>query len=150
MENSHILSPPSGPVWVSLTTSLEDTSVFTNWAKCDEAGGMVIFSGQVRNHARGKAVTKLIFEGYSPMAVSEMKKIAKEAHERFSLHKIALAHVLGEMTVGKTVVFIAATATHRKEAFLACEFAIDTLKETVPIWKKEFFEDGAIWVNAHP
>jgi len=84
------------------------------------------------------------------MAVKEMEKIALRAIEEFGIHKIAIHHAIGDLGIGKVPVIIAVSAPHRAAAFKACQFAIDTLKETVPIWKKEFFEDGEVWVNAHP
>jgi molybdopterin synthase catalytic subunit len=84
------------------------------------------------------------------MAVKEMTKIALEALERFKIKKIAIHHAVGNLKIGEVPVIITVSSAHRDAAFKACQFAIDTLKKTVPIWKKEFFEDGEIWVNAHP
>jgi molybdopterin synthase catalytic subunit len=121
-----------------------------DFVKTDDSGGIVFFVGTVRNHTKGKRVLRLDFEAYKPMAISEMKKIAKQAVENFSLKKIAIHHRVGLLEVGEIPVLIAASAAHRGAAFDACEFAIDTLKETVPIWKKEIFEDGEVWVSATP
>jgi molybdopterin synthase catalytic subunit len=121
-----------------------------DFVKTDDSGGIVFFVGTVRNHTKGKRVLRLDFEAYKPMAISEMKKIAKQAVEKFSLKKIAIHHRVGLLEVGEIPVLIAASAAHRGAAFDACEFAIDTLKETVPIWKKEIFEDGEVWVSATP
>ena len=90
------------------------------------------------------------FSAYEPMAVKEMDLIASKAIETFGIHKIAIHHAVGNLEIGEVPVIIAVSSAHREAAFQACQFAIDTLKETVPIWKKEFFEDGEIWVNAHP
>jgi molybdopterin synthase catalytic subunit len=84
------------------------------------------------------------------MALKEMQKIAIEALDKFQIHKIAIHHALGELQIGDIPVIIAVSSAHRDAAFEACQFAIDTLKETVPIWKKEHFEDGEVWVNSHP
>lgn len=121
-----------------------------DFVKSDDAGGVVLFVGTVRNHTKGKAVVRLDFEAYEPMAVSEMRKIAEKAIEQYSVKKIAFHHRVGSLAVGETPVLIAVSSAHRGAAFDACEFAIDTLKQTVPIWKKEIFEDGEVWVSATP
>jgi molybdopterin synthase catalytic subunit len=113
-------------------------------------GGIVHFVGTVRNQTKGKEVLRLDFEAYGPMAISEMKKIANQAIEKFSIHKMAIHHRFGTLTIGEIPVIIAASAAHRVAAFEACQYAIDTLKETVPIWKKEHFEDGDVWVSDTP
>lgn len=113
-------------------------------------GGIVNFIGTVRNQTEGKAVTKLEFEAYTPMAISEMRKIAERAAEQWPVQKMAIYHRVGTLGIGEIAVIISVACPHRKAAFEACSFAIDTLKETVPIWKKEFFTDGAVWVAAHP
>ncbi len=114
------------------------------------AGGIAVFIGTVRNQTKGKKVLRLDFESYQPMAISEMKKIAVRAGEKWPIQKIAIHHRVGSLAIEEIAVVIAVATPHRKAAFEACEFAIDTLKETVPIWKKEFFEDGEVWVAAHP
>ncbi len=114
------------------------------------AGGTVVFVGTVRDQTKGKKVVRLEFEAYGPMAISEMRKIAEAAKEKWSAHKIAIHHRVGVLDIGEIAVIIAVATPHRKAAFEACAFAIDTLKETVPIWKKEIFEDGEVWVAAHP
>ena len=114
------------------------------------AGGTVVFTGTVRNVTQGKKVVRLEFEAYEPMAVAEMTRIAESAIAQFGVIKIAMHHRLGILQTGEIPVIIAVSAPHRKAAFDACQYCIDTLKEKVPIWKKEYFEDGAIWVAAHP
>lgn len=121
-----------------------------DFVQTPESGGVAVFVGNVRNITQQKAVTKLFFECYEPMAILEMEKIAQHTIDQMGIKKIAILHIVGEKLPGDTVVVIAAAAPHRAAAFDACEYAIDTLKETVPIWKKEFFEDGAVWVAAHP
>ena len=115
-----------------------------------DAGGSVVFIGTVRNKTQAKTVTRLEFEGYAPMAIKEMHKIAEQAIEKFAILKVAIHHRLGVLDIGEIPVVIAVSAAHRGAAFQACQYCIDTLKETVPIWKKEIFEDGAVWVAAHP
>lgn len=115
-----------------------------------ECGGIDVFIGTVRNATKGKTVVRLEFEAYEKMALSEMKKIVDEVFEKFPLHKVVLHHRVGVLQVGEVPVVIAVAAAHRAAAFDACRFIIDTLKQTVPIWKKEIFEDGEVWVAAHP
>lgn len=115
-----------------------------------ECGGIDVFIGTVRAETTGKKVLRLEFEAYEKMAVQEMKKIAEEAFKKWHLHKVALHHRTGTLGVGEIPVVIAVSAAHRIAAFEACRYLIDTLKQTVPIWKKEVFEDGEVWVAAHP
>ena len=114
------------------------------------AGAQVEFVGTVRNSTAGKAVMRLHFEAYEPMAVSEMKKIAEQAVRQFDILHVSMHHRTGTLEAGEIPVVIAVSAAHRAPAFEACQFCIDTLKQTVPIWKKEIFEDGETWVAAHP
>ncbi|NOR29157.1 MAG: molybdenum cofactor biosynthesis protein MoaE [Lutibacter sp.] len=137
-------------------TSIKITSEKLNLQDCidfvedDSCGGIATFIGTVRNATQNKTVTLLDFSGYEPMALKEMQKIANKALEKFKIHKIAIHHAVGELQIGDVPVIIAVSSAHRKATFEACEFAIDTLKETVPIWKKEHFDDGEVWVNSHP
>ena len=137
-------------------TSIKITSEVLNLQDCynfvedDSCGGISAFVGTVRNATQNKEVTLLDFSAYEPMALKEMQKIAERALEKFPIHKIAIHHAVGKLKIGEIPVIITVSSAHRKAAFEACEFAIDTLKETVPIWKKEHFEDGEIWVNSHP
>lgn len=114
------------------------------------SGGLVTFTGTVRDQTKGKRVVRLEFEAYGPMAQAEMTKIAQQALQQFPVQKVAIHHRTGVLHVGEIPVIIAVSAAHRAAAFAACAFCIDTLKQTVPIWKKEVFEDGEIWVAAHP
>lgn len=114
------------------------------------SGGTTVFIGTVRNKTAGKKVLRLEFEAYAPMAISEMRKIAGFAAEKWQADKIAIHHRIGTLEIGEIAVIIAVATPHRAAAFEACQYAIDTLKETVPIWKKEIFEDGEVWVAAHP
>ncbi len=116
----------------------------------DDAGGVVTFTGTVRDHSRGQAIDHLEYEAYEPMAEKEMRRIAAQVVERWPEARIAIAHRVGRLAIGDAAVMIAAAAPHRAEAFEACRFAIDTLKRTVPIWKKEFAEDGTTWVEENP
>jgi molybdopterin synthase catalytic subunit len=139
-----------------IRTSIKITSEKLDLQECyrfvedDACGGISAFIGTVRNDTQGKEVTQLDFSTYKPMAIREMQKIADRALGKFNIKKIAIHHSEGMLQIGAIPVIITASAKHRKAAFEACEFAIDTLKETVPIWKKEYFSDGEVWVNAHP
>jgi molybdopterin synthase catalytic subunit len=112
-------------------------------------GGVVTFVGAVRDTARGRSIRHLEYEAYPPMAEREMELIAEEAERRWPGSRIAIAHRVGHLEVGDLAVVIAAAAPHRAEAFAACRYAIDTLKERVPIWKKEVATDGEYWVEDH-
>jgi molybdopterin synthase catalytic subunit len=113
-------------------------------------GGIVVFVGAVRDEARGRSIRHLEYEAYPGMAEREMERIAGEAGERWPGVRVAIAHRTGRLEVGEVAVVVAAGAPHRAEAFAACRFAIDSLKERVPIWKKEFTSDGEYWVDEHP
>jgi len=113
-------------------------------------GGIVTFIGVVRDHARGQTIDHLEYEAYVPMAEAEMAKIVRGARERWPEARLALSHRVGRLDIGDPAVMIAAAAPHRPEAFEACRWAIDTLKQTVPIWKKEFGTEGTYWVEENP
>lgn len=121
-----------------------------DWIMSPESGGIDVFIGTVRNATKGKPVLKLDFEAYEPMAISEMEKIAQQAFDKWPVQKVLIHHRTGTLQVGEVPVIIAVSAAHRDAAFEACRYIIDTLKQTVPIWKKEVFEDGEVWVAAHP
>ena len=129
------------------TLNIQKCYDFVQDASC---GGIALFVGTVRNKTQNKVVTLLDFSTYKTMAIKEIEKITNAALNDFDILKIAIHHAEGELQIGSIPVIIAVSSPHRKAAFAACQFAIDTLKETVPIWKKEYFEDGEVWVNAHP
>ena len=135
---------------IKITTERLDLQECYNFVTDDVCGGISAFIGTVRNDTQGKEVIQLDFSTYKPMAIKEMQKIANLALDKFDIKKIAIHHAEGMLQIGEIPVIITASAKHRKAAFEACEFAIDILKETVPIWKKEYFSDGEVWVNAHP
>ncbi|UII29915.1 molybdenum cofactor biosynthesis protein MoaE [Fulvivirga ulvae] len=116
----------------------------------DEAGAVNVFIGTVRATTKHKRVVRLEFETYLNMAIKEIEKIIETVKQKWPVHHVVIHHRIGALTVGEIAVVIAVSSPHRKEAFAACQYAIDTLKETVPIWKKEVFEDGEEWVSAHP
>jgi molybdopterin synthase catalytic subunit len=110
-------------------------------------GAIVTFDGCVRNQSHGRRTLYLEYEAYESMALAKMSEIAAELHTKFAIDRVAIAHRLGRLEIGETSVFIAVSAPHRAAAFEACRYAIDTLKRSVPIWKKEHFEDGAVWAD---
>jgi len=113
-----------------------------------EAGGVVVFLGVVRNNNAGRRVVALEYEAHVPMAEAKMKEIGEAVYRRWpDVQEVAMAHRIGRLGIGEASVIIAVSAAHRQQAFEACHFAIDRLKETVPIWKREIFEDGAVWVG---
>jgi len=116
----------------------------------DSSGGVVLFLGQTRDHSRGEKVIGLEYEAYENLALKQMEKIAAETRQRWPIRTIAIVHRTGYLKVGEISVAIAVACAHRGEAFEACRFAIDTLKKTVPIWKKEFRPDGSFWVEGVP
>jgi len=116
----------------------------------ESCGGICLFAGTVRNRNKGEAVTHLDFETYTPMALKEMTKIGQQAMNKFDIKQISIFHRSGYVGIKDIAVIIAVSSVHRAACFEACQFAIDTLKETVPIWKKEHLEDGSYWVGARP
>jgi molybdopterin synthase catalytic subunit len=116
----------------------------------ESCGGNCLFIGTARNHNKGEKVTHLDFETYESMAIKELEKIAERCLEQFDIQKIRIDHRKGEVGLKDIAVIIAVSAVHRKAAFEACEYAIDELKKSVPIWKKEYLESGAHWVSDRP
>lgn len=115
--------------------------------KSPEAGAIDIFIGTTRNHSNGREVLFLEYEAYEPMALKLMEGIIAEAHQRWSVDRIAIVHRVGKVEIGEASVVIAVSAAHRQEAFEACRYTIDSLKRDVPIWKKEVFSDGEAWAG---
>ena len=116
----------------------------------DGAGAIDVFIGTVRNQTKNKKVIRLEFEAYESMAIKELEMIRDRAQAKWPILKIAIVHATGVLQIGDIPVVIAVATPHRNDAFEACKFVIDELKKTVPIWKKEFYEDGEVWVSAHP
>jgi len=115
--------------------------------KAQPDGAVVVFEGIVRNHSAGRETLYLEYEAYEPMALAKMKEIAAEMRDKFPIDGVVVVHRLGRLEIGETSVLIAVSAAHRAAAFEACRWGIDTLKRTVPIWKKEYFADGAVWAE---
>ena len=118
--------------------------------KQPEDGAVAVFEGIVRNHTRNRRTLFLDYEAYEPMATTQMNSLAEKALANYKIREIAIVHRLGRLEIGETSVLIAVASAHRAAAFDACRFAIDTLKRTVPIWKKEYFKDGAVWADGEP
>ena len=118
--------------------------------KRGEDGAALAFEGVVRNQTRGRKTMYLEYEAYEEMALAQLEKLAAEALEKFQVRDVAIVHRLGRLEIGETSVLIAVASAHRAAAFESCRWLIDTLKRTVPIWKKEFFEDGAVWADGEP
>ena len=124
-----------------------DPGTLIRHVRAPEDGAIVTFDGFVRNQSHNRRTLYLNYEAYEPMALAKMREIASQLYEKYHIHRVAIVHRLGRLEIGETSVFIAVSAPHRAAAFDACRFAIDTLKRTVPIWKKEYFEDGAVWAD---
>jgi molybdopterin converting factor subunit 1 len=112
-----------------------------------DSGAVVIFDGVARNNTKGHLTIYLEYEGYDSMALRTMEQIGREVHERWPINRVGITHRLGRIDITESSVVIVVTSAHRKTAFEACHYAIDRLKKIVPIWKKEYFEDGAVWVE---
>jgi len=136
--------------WVRLQRDAIDAEALVAQVKDGEAGAVVVFDGIVRNHTQGRRTLFLDYEAYEAMALDQMQALVHEAKQRFGVRRIALVHRLGRLQIGETSVLIAVASAHRAQAFEACRWIIDTLKKTVPIWKKEWFEDGAVWAHGEP
>ena len=130
-----------------LVRKVIDTAALVQHVRAGQDGAIVAFDGFVRNQSHGRMTRYLEYEAYEPMALGKMKEIAAQIHEQFRIDRVVMVHRLGRLEIGETSVFIAVSAPHRGAAFDACRFAIDTLKKTVPIWKKEYFADGAVWAD---
>jgi molybdopterin synthase catalytic subunit len=118
-------------------------------ASSENAGAIDVFIGTVRNNSLAKNVVKLEYETYDAMAIKKMNELVLEAKTMWPIEKVAIVHRKGVLQIGDIAVVIAVSTPHRAESFAACQWIIDNLKKVVPIWKKEFYDDGAIWVAAH-
>jgi len=119
-------------------------------AKRGDDGAVVVFDGIVRNHSRGRPTLHLDYEAYEEMAIRQMQELAGKARQRFAVRQVIMVHRLGRLEIGETSVLIVVASAHRSAAFEACRWLIDNLKQTVPIWKKETFVDGAVWAPGDP
>jgi molybdopterin synthase catalytic subunit len=138
------------PTVVALTRERIDAEKLVAAAKKGEDGAVVVFDGIVRNNTRGRRTLHLDYEAYEEMALKQMSGLAEQALERFGVRQVVVVHRLGRLEVGETSVLIVVASAHRGAAFEACRWVIDTLKKTVPIWKRETFADGAVWADGEP
>ena len=138
---------PSESEMIRLQREPIDAAALVSAVKEGECGAVVVFDGIVRNNTRGRRTLYLDYEAYEAMALSQMQALASDAQQRFGVRRVALVHRLGRLQVGETSVLIVVASAHRAQAFDACRWIIDTLKKSVPIWKKEYFEDGAVWAD---
>lgn len=130
-----------------MTTDPIDVGAVARRVVLPECGATVTLDGYAREWTRGRRTLYLVYEAYAPMAKRELERLGREARERFDIAHLGIVHRTGRLEIGETSVVIAVSAPHRRAAFEACEWAIKELKRTVPIWKKEFFEDGDVWVE---
>jgi molybdopterin converting factor subunit 1 len=144
-DESHAV--PDSLDFFELTTEPIDVGEVARRVVPPQCGATVTLDGYVREWTRGRRSLYLIYEAYAPMALSEMKRLGQQAHALYDIKHIAIVHRTGRLEIGETSVVISISAPHRRAAFEACEWAIKELKRTVPIWKKEFYEDGEVWVE---
>ena len=135
---------------VAITTDPIDVASALRYLQTTQAGAIDFFLGVVRDNTQNRPVDRLEYEAYDRMALSEMQKIVDSAHQQWSVLGCVVIHRKGTLLIGEMAVLIGVATAHRADAFDACRYIIDTIKQTVPIWKKEVFTDGEIWVNAHP
>jgi len=146
-----LLPPVSGGSGrTSIVRDPIDTQAVLGRMKQGGDGAALVFEGVVRNQTRGRKTLHLDYEAYEQMALRQMESLAEQALKRFQVREVALVHRLGRLEVGDISVLIVVASAHRAAAFDACRWLIDTLKRTVPIWKKEYFEDGAVWADGEP
>jgi MoaE-MoaD fusion protein len=141
-----LIPPVSGGAFRTLDEPLSLEAVVTEVAD-ERAGAIATFTGTVRRQSRGREVQYLEYEAYIEMAEGVMAQIAAQLHERYDVCEIAIHHRIGRVAIGEQSVVIAVSAPHRQDALAACKDAIDTLKETVPLWKKEVYEGGEEWIG---
>lgn len=136
-------------ITIEIVDEIDTSKVFTELSHSN-SGGICVFVGAVREFTDNEEVVALEFETYKNMAVKEMGKIASEALKKWKLNRVVIRHAIGKKEVEEPVVVVGASSAHRDACFEACRFLIDTLKERVPIWKKEIFKNKSVWVSAHP
>ena len=146
-----LLPPVSGGVLhAAIVRSPIDTEAVLRGIKQSSDGAAVVFEGVARDNTRGRRTLYLDYEAYEEMALKQLEGLAERALAQFQVRDVALVHRLGRLDIGETSVLIVVASAHRATAFEACRWLIDTLKRTVPIWKKEYFEDGAVWADGEP
>src|SRR5271155_1886643 len=142
--------PASGRRYSSIVREKIDTQAVLDKLKLPADGAAIVFEGMVRDNTRGRRTLYLDYEAYEEMALKQMDVLAEQALHEFSIRDVAIVHRLGRLEIGETSVLIVVASGHRAAAFDACRWLIDSLKRTVPIWKKEHFEDGAVWADGEP
>ncbi len=130
-----------------LTTKPIDVGKVARRIVLNECGATVTLDGYVRQWTKDRETLYLVYEAYEPMALTEMRKLIEQARERFEIAHVGIVHRLGKLEIGETSVAISVSAPHRKAAFEACEWLIKELKRTVPIWKKEVYAGGEVWIE---
>ena len=145
-----LLSQTTEPAQVEIVRQKIDSQSIADSLKHPSDGACAVFEGIVRNNTRGRRTLYLDYEAYEEMALTQMRGLRQQAMARFGVRDVALIHRLGRLQIGETSVLIVVASAHRAAAFDACRWLIDTLKKTVPIWKKEYFEDGAVWADGDP
>lgn len=149
-ENSSDVAESDRSRHAAIVNGTIDTAALVKGIRHPEDGAVAVFEGIVRNHSRGRRSLYLDYEAYEGMALKQMEELAVRALSEFGIRDVALVHRLGRLEIGETSVLIVVASAHRAAAFDACRWLIDTLKRTVPIWKKEYFEDGAVWADGEP
>jgi molybdopterin synthase catalytic subunit len=147
---THAGQPAGRRRYASIIRETIDAPGIVSRLKQGDDGAAVVFEGVVRNQTRRRRTLYLDYEAYEEMALPELEKLATEALKKFQIRDVAIVHRLGRLEIGETSVLIVVASAHRGPAFDACRWIIDTLKKTVPIWKKEYFEDGAVWADGEP
>jgi molybdopterin synthase catalytic subunit len=127
-----------------------DAQMLAGLVRSDDCGAVTLFYGVVRNHSEGRGVERMEYEAHASMALKKLREVGEEAKSRFPIREIGVWHRVGLLELGEASLLVAVASEHRKEAFEACHWAVDRVKEVVPVWKKEHFRDGAAWVEGHP
>ncbi len=132
-----------------ITTEPLDPQRLVDAVRRDECGAITLFYGVVRNENLGRAVRYLEYDAYPEMAIKKMKGVAAEVRAKFAVAEVGILHRIGRLEVGETSLLVAVSSAHRKEAFEACHYAVDRVKQTVPIWKREVWDDGSEWIEGY-
>ena len=133
--------------YYQITLDPIDTAALARQLRRDDDGAICVFEGVVRNQSLGKTTRYLVYEAYEEMALAKLEEIGGLVREVWEIGAVGIVHRLGRLGIGEASVVVVVTSPHRRSAFDACHYAIDRLKKTVPIWKKEFFEDGEVWIE---
>lgn len=135
---------------IQLTEAVLDPAPLVAAVRTDASGAVTLFYGVVRDHNEGRQVLYLEYDAYRELAERQLRLVAEELRERFSIDDVAIAHRFGRLEIGETSLLVAVSSAHRAEAFAACQAAVDRIKQTVPIWKKEHWADGSVWLDGTP